>query len=141
MRTLYLIFIVLALASCKKDPIVESPNIVGNVYSGFVDYAVFTMGGNISNNKAYKFISPTQLIIIDYVDNTYMPSWMKLDKYVLTSKITMDYRLDFPNIEIGNDVLPHGEFWADTKNLTYKGFELTLVNNSSELGVFLDSVK
>lgn len=141
MKHLYLIFIILALASCKKDPIAESPNIVGNVYFGFVDYAVFTMGGNISNNKAYKFISSTQLIIIDYVDNTYMPSWMKLDKYVLTSKITMDYRLDFPNIEIGNDVLPHGEFWADTKNLTYKGFELTLINNSSELGVFLDGVK
>lgn len=133
--------IVLVLASCKKDPVIESPNIVGNVYSGFVDYQVFSLVGNSSKYKAYKFISSSQLIIIDYVDNTNMPSWMKLDKYELTSKATMNYRLAFPNIEIGNDVLPHGEFFADTKNLTYKGFELIIVNSSSELGVFLDGVK
>lgn len=141
MKTLYLLLIVLILVSCKKDPVIESPNIVGNVYSGFVDYHVFSLLGNSSENKAFKFISSSQLIVIDYIDNTNMPSWMKLDKYELTSKITMNYRLDFPNIEIGNDVLPHGEFWSDAKNLTYKGLKLSAVNITSELGVFLNGIK
>jgi len=139
------------LLGCSKEVLKieeKMPNIIGTTYNAFIEYSVFTLGGNSQKFKAFKFTSSTQVIMIDYIDHTYMPRWLEPDIYELTSKETINYGY------ISGSFLIYGT--AGTPNstgvLSENGINFTLSNtsgermftkidNASELGIFLNGVK
>lgn len=134
--------LLITVNSCSKDepaPEVKHPDILGNIYAGYVDYKIFSLAGNSSNNKAFKFISSSNVILIRYVDNTNMPGYLNLPIYELTSKIDLIYTLNFPYFTIGTDLTD--KFNSEADFIFDEQAAMNKVDNNSDLGIFLNSVK
>lgn len=135
------LLVALVFVGCSKDPEVVNPNIIGNTYSEFMGYQVFSLAGNSTKNKAYIFTSSTKFVLIWYVDNTYMPSFLSLPKYELTSKTEETYKLNFPDFTFGDDIVYKYSFSSDADLVSNADEAMNKVDKSSELGIFLNSVK
>lgn len=142
MKIQILVLIIFVLFSCKKETAeVEPPVIVGNIYDGFVRFNHITISGNSMINKAYIFKSATKLLMIDYIDNSDIAFATKKDFYFMTDSTTLKYKINFPKIQMGDYMLPRGEFSLDANSLTYEGLHFSIVNQKSDLGIFLNSIK
>jgi hypothetical protein len=143
-KAISILSMVITMISCntKEEPIVTGPNIIGKTYYGFSNYKSPLPGSTTKYYIGYKFISETSVVCLNA---NYTPALVESgtvifpEKFVVTSKTTHKYKLEYPKITVDTD--GWGQFDSETL-LTISGINMSVADPSTKTGKFItDSIK